>query len=80
LWEKFFIHFHPYDSIVFILESIKAHSSSVRPEQEQAVDKVIHYFDSYKKENPNKRPHFLWNAKMKNSLFIFIPTIQLFLF
>jgi hypothetical protein len=29
LWKKFFIHFHPYDSIVFILESIKAHSSSV---------------------------------------------------
>jgi len=37
----------------------------MRPEQEQAVDKVIHYFDSYKKENPNSTPHFLWNAKMR---------------
>jgi len=37
----------------------------MRPEQEQAVDKVIHYFDSYKKENPNTTPHFLWNAKMR---------------
>ena len=37
----------------------------MRPEQEQAVDKVIHYFDSYKQENPNSTPHFLWNAKMR---------------
>jgi hypothetical protein len=37
----------------------------MRPEQEQAVDKVIHYFDSYKKENQNSTPHFLWNAKMR---------------
>jgi len=37
----------------------------MRPEQEQAVDKVIHYFDSYKKENPSGIPHFLWNAKMR---------------
>lgn len=37
----------------------------MRPEQEQAVNKVIQYFDSYKKENPNSIPHFLWNAKMR---------------
>ncbi len=37
----------------------------MRPEQQQAVDKVIHYFASYKKENPNSTPHFLWNAKMR---------------
>jgi hypothetical protein len=37
----------------------------MRPEQEQAVNKVIHYFDSYKKENKNSTPHFLWNAKMR---------------
>jgi hypothetical protein len=37
----------------------------MRPEQEQAVNKVIQYFDSYKKENPNSVPHFLWNAKMR---------------
>lgn len=37
----------------------------MRPEQEKAVNKVIQYFDSYKKENPNSVPHFLWNAKMR---------------
>ena len=37
----------------------------MRPEQEEAVDRVIAYFNSYKKENPNKTPHFLWNAKMR---------------
>ena len=37
----------------------------MRPEQEQAVDKVINYLDSYKKENRNSTPHFLWNAKMR---------------
>lgn len=37
----------------------------MRPEQEQAVDKTIQYFESFKKENNNKTPHFLWNAKMR---------------
>ena len=37
----------------------------MRPEQNEAVDKTIQYFKSYKKENPNKTPHFLWNAKMR---------------
>lgn len=37
----------------------------MRPEQEAAVDKAIVYFDSFKKENPDKTPHFLWNAKMR---------------
>lgn len=37
----------------------------MRPEQEEAVKKTIAYFDSYKKENPDKTPHFLWNAKMR---------------
>jgi hypothetical protein len=37
----------------------------MRPEQEEAVDKTISYFKSYKKENKNKTPHFLWNAKMR---------------
>lgn len=37
----------------------------MRPEQEQAVDKTIQYFESFKKENNNKIPHFLWNAKMR---------------
>ncbi len=37
----------------------------MRPEQEEAVKKTISYFKSFKKENPNKTPHFLWNAKMR---------------
>jgi hypothetical protein len=37
----------------------------MRPEQEAAVNKSIAYFNSYKKENKDKTPHFLWNAKMR---------------
>ena len=38
---------------------------AMRPEQKAAVDKVANYFKSFKKENSNKTPHFLWNAKMR---------------
>jgi len=38
---------------------------AMRPEQIEAVDKTIQYFKSFKKENKNKTPHFLWNAKMR---------------
>ncbi|MCW8470650.1 GIY-YIG nuclease family protein [Fluoribacter gormanii] len=38
---------------------------TMRPEQEAAVNKTIAYFNSFKKENPEKTPHFLWNAKMR---------------
>lgn len=37
----------------------------MRPEQEEAVTKTAAYFKSFKKENPDKTPHFLWNAKMR---------------
>lgn len=37
----------------------------MRPEQEAAVNKSIAYFKSFKKENKDKSPHFLWNAKMR---------------
>ncbi len=37
----------------------------MRPEQEEAVNKTITYFKSFKKENKEKTPHFLWNAKMR---------------
>jgi len=37
----------------------------MRPEQEAAVEKTADYFANYKKENPGKTPHFLWNAKMR---------------
>lgn len=37
----------------------------MRPEQEEAVNKTVRYFKSFKLENKNKTPHFLWNAKMR---------------
>jgi len=37
----------------------------MRPEQQDAVDKAIAYFESFKTENPTQTPHFLWNAKMR---------------
>jgi hypothetical protein len=39
----------------------------MRPEQEAAVEKTAAYFASWRrdKENRNKPPHFLWNAKMR---------------
>lgn len=38
---------------------------AMRPEQEEAVNKTIAYFRSFKTENKDKTPHFLWNAKMR---------------
>lgn len=38
---------------------------AMRPEQEWAVEKTAAYFKSFRKENGNKTPHFLWNAKMR---------------
>lgn len=37
----------------------------MRPEQVEAVNKTARYFQSSKKEDPDKTPHFLWNAKMR---------------
>lgn len=37
----------------------------MRPEQTAAVEKTAQYFESYRKENKGKTPHFLWNAKMR---------------
>ncbi|MGB6090330.1 MAG: GIY-YIG nuclease family protein, partial [Candidatus Binataceae bacterium] len=37
----------------------------MRPEQRAAVEKTAAYFRSFRKENHNKPPHFLWNAKMR---------------
>ena len=37
----------------------------LRPEQQTAVNKTINYFNSFKSENVDKVPHFLWNAKMR---------------
>ncbi len=37
----------------------------MRPEQTAAVEKTAAYFKSFRKERPDKPPHFLWNAKMR---------------
>jgi hypothetical protein len=37
----------------------------MRPEQEDAINKTIAYFNSFKIEKSDKAPHFLWNAKMR---------------
>lgn len=37
----------------------------MRPEQTVAVQKTIEYFTKAKKEEPDKAPKFLWNAKMR---------------
>ncbi len=37
----------------------------MRPEQEAAVEKTAAYFNSYRRDNNDKPPHFLWNAKMR---------------
>lgn len=37
----------------------------MRPEQEAAVEKTAAYFKNFRKENTDKPPHFLWNAKMR---------------
>lgn len=46
-------------------EANRTLSFGMRPEQDEAVNKSIAYFKSFKKENPDKTPHFLWNAKMR---------------
>lgn len=37
----------------------------MRPEQYHAVDKTAKYFADAKKEDPDRPPKFLWNAKMR---------------
>ncbi len=40
-------------------------SFGMRPEQVEAVEKTISYFQSCREEDDTKTPHFLWNAKMR---------------
>lgn len=48
-----------------LIEDNRSLIFKMRPEQETAVNKTIAYFKNFKKENPKKTPHFLWNAKMR---------------
>lgn len=47
------------------LEGNRTNVFEMRPEQKSAVEKTIRYFESAKKEQSNKPPKFLWNAKMR---------------
>lgn len=38
---------------------------TMRPEQKAAIAKTIAYFNSFRSENGDRPPHFLWNAKMR---------------
>ena len=38
---------------------------TMRPEQAEAVEKTAAYFKGSRREDPDKTPHFLWNAKMR---------------
>lgn len=46
-------------------EENRTQNFGMRPEQTAAVEKTIAYFESFKKENGRRTPHFLWNAKMR---------------
>jgi len=47
------------------IEETRTLDFKMRPEQAEAVEKTAACFKSFKKENHDKTPHFLWNAKMR---------------
>ena len=47
------------------LEGERTQTFKMRPEQYNAVTKTIEYFKLAKKEDPDRAPKFLWNAKMR---------------
>ena len=46
-------------------EENRTQTFSMRPEQTKAVEMTESYFNSVYKENSNRAPKFLWNAKMR---------------
>lgn len=46
-------------------EENRTRTFSMRPEQEEAVNKTVAYFRSAKQDAPDRAPKFLWNAKMR---------------
>lgn len=62
------------DDLILAIEQVKSGKEfernrtqkfGLRPEQHDAVDKTLNYFQQEKKENSKRAPHFLWNAKMR---------------
>jgi hypothetical protein len=48
-----------------LFEEQRSLDFKMRPEQRAAVEKTADYFRRFRKENYDKPPHFLWNAKMR---------------
>lgn len=46
-------------------EESRTQNFKMRPEQLKAVEMTYKYINDFKKENPSKVPHYLWNAKMR---------------
>jgi len=46
-------------------EESRSSDFKMRPEQADAVEKTAAYFKRMRREDPDKTPHFLWNAKMR---------------
>ena len=47
------------------LDGNRTQAFKMRPEQQYAVKRTIEYYASSKKDEPNRAPKFLWNAKMR---------------
>lgn len=47
------------------LDGNRTYAFKMRPEQQYAVKRTIEYYASSKKDEPNRAPKFLWNAKMR---------------
>lgn len=47
------------------LDGARTQAFKMRPEQQVAVKRTIEYYASAKKDEPNRAPKFLWNAKMR---------------
>lgn len=47
------------------LDGARTATFKMRPEQYTAVQRTIEYFESAKRDEPNRIPKFLWNAKMR---------------
>lgn len=47
------------------LDGNRTQTFKMRPEQQLAVKRTMEYYASAKKDEPNRPPKFLWNAKMR---------------
>jgi len=48
-----------------MVEETRSLDFKMRPEQKAAVETTAAYFKRAQREDPDKTPHFLWNAKMR---------------